>query len=307
MKSNVLAVVALAAAVVLVSTAGRAQTPGGSSAEARQHFERGVQAAEEARWQDAIRELQAARDIRPTPSVHYNLGMAYRAVGRNREAITAFEQYNASAGPSGRAREVNAMIAALRAGLGHVVVRLEPASATLTIDGAAVPPGEGPYEVDPGSHVLVAEATGYRATTRSITVAPGARTEVRLRLDSGSGAARIHIESNVSDATIAIDGRDVSSGTADEFVTPGSHTVAVRARGYGTFRRELVAVTGGSVRIRAVLSDQRSVFVRPVFWVVVVGVVAGAVVAGILIDRAVTAERPFEGPLGHVSDALVRW
>jgi hypothetical protein len=54
---------------------------------ARLHFQRGVGYIEQERWADAILELQRARDLRVTPAVLYNLGLAYRAVGRNRDAM----------------------------------------------------------------------------------------------------------------------------------------------------------------------------------------------------------------------------
>src|SRR6478752_2685514 len=60
---------------------------------AREHFARGVQLIQEARWLDAIGELETARDLRVTPPVLYNLGLAQRAVGRNREAVTSFRGF----------------------------------------------------------------------------------------------------------------------------------------------------------------------------------------------------------------------
>ena len=47
-----------------------------SRSEARAHFLRGVAHIAEARWADAVDELQRAQALRPTPAVMYNLGLA---------------------------------------------------------------------------------------------------------------------------------------------------------------------------------------------------------------------------------------
>src|SRR5687768_4443832 len=72
---------------------GRAAPSATERAEARRRFRRGVELIQRERWQDAIPELEAARNISPTPSVLFNLGLALRAVGRSREAMASFRDF----------------------------------------------------------------------------------------------------------------------------------------------------------------------------------------------------------------------
>jgi hypothetical protein len=293
---------------VLVPSRAWGQAPDDRSNLAREHFERGVQFAQSEQWGEAIRELQAAREIRATAAVHYNLAMAYRAVGRRRDAIASFEAYLRELGTHvepQRWSQIQEMIASLRAGLARLDVQVVPSIGSIMIDGLAMAPGQNSFQLDPGSHVVVMEANGYRPATRVVNLAPGASSSVAVWLPEMNAAAHLQIESSVREATIRIDGQAISNGRADEYVRPGVHTVEVRAPGYATFRRQMMVLPSSSAHVQAVLADQRSVFVRPLFWVGTV-LAAGALVAGgIVLDRVITAEQPFEGRLGHVTGAVV--
>jgi len=160
--------------------------------EARARFERGVAFIQAERWADAITELQRAREIRATPAVLYNLGLAYRAVGRNRDVTATFAEFLRGATPAtspelvARARAYQSEAAA---GVARLDLQVEPPTARVIVDGTLSLTRLG-VALDPGRHVVVAEAPGYASQTRAIDLRRGARLLLTLRLTPvSSGAA----------------------------------------------------------------------------------------------------------------------
>jgi tetratricopeptide (TPR) repeat protein len=60
---------------------------------ARDHFERGVAAYDEGRYDDALHEFEAARDADPLPAFDYNIARCADRLGHKTEAIAAYEHY----------------------------------------------------------------------------------------------------------------------------------------------------------------------------------------------------------------------
>ncbi len=272
---------------------------------AREHFARGVQLIQEARWLDAIGELETARDLRVTPPVLYNLGLAQRAVGRNREAVASFRGFltlGGNARSPDLARQAETYIAELSGAIGRLELRVEPAQATISVDGRPATAEGSHIEVDPGRHVVIARADGYETETRAIDVVRGGTAVVVMRMVQNGAAAHLRVESNIDSALIRIDGHDVGFGAADENLREGHHVIEVSAPRHASFRREYDAFAGTRTTLRAVLADQRTVFERPVFWIVTGVVVAGAAVtAGILLSGV---DPPYRGSWGLVTEAI---
>lgn len=272
--------------------------------EARGHFTRGVQYIEAARWADAIAELERARELRVTPPVLYNLGLAYRAVGRNREAMAAFRAFS-RIGATGASPEllgrVDGYIRELASGLGWLEFQLDPPTARVRIDGTLVAI-QGPLEVDPGRRVVQVEADGFSTETRTLEVRRGAQASVVIRMVPTVLSSRVTVRAEPPNALVRIDGHDVGFGFVEEIVRPGSHTIEVSAEGHRRFSRDIEAYAGQSQTVRAVLSSNRTVFESPWFWVGVGVVAAGAGVAAwfLLQDLA----PPYRGTLGTVTDAI---
>jgi tetratricopeptide (TPR) repeat protein len=112
---------ALAVVLALVPTAARAQTPDagvGTAAEAevgvepvadgeaRELFERGVEAFDAERYDEALALFLESHALRPSPLVLYNIAVAERRLGRLGDAIAHLEQYLAGAEPGDARREL---------------------------------------------------------------------------------------------------------------------------------------------------------------------------------------------------------
>jgi hypothetical protein len=184
---------ALVALLALSATSAAAQRApdGAAHDEARARFEHGVAFIQAERWADAITELQRAREIRTTPAVLYNLGLAYRAVGRNRDATATFAEFlrgaTAATSPElvARARAYQREAAA---GVARLDLQVEPPTARVIVDGTLSLTRLG-ITLDPGRHVVVAEAPGYTAEARSVDLLRGARQSLALRLAPVASAA----------------------------------------------------------------------------------------------------------------------
>ncbi len=311
LAASALLAVAPAAAQVAPDDAGAAVDAAAPQPEAdtareaaRAHFQRGVGYIEAERWADAITELRAAQEIRVTASVMYNLGLAYRAVGRNRDAMGAFREFTRLSGAATNpeiAARVDAYMTELGAGLGRMVLEVEPPSARVMMDGAAARANES-VEVDPGRHVVIAEAEGFASETRTVEVARGASTRVVLRMVPAVLSSRVTVRAEPSGATVRIDGQTVGFGTVEETVRAGTHSLDVSAPGYAPLRRSFEALAGQNQTIRATLNSNRGVAESPWFWIGVSAVAAGAGVAAwfLLQDLA----PPYQGTLGTVTDAV---
>ncbi len=69
------------------------QPKGIADKEAKEHFEKGVKAFRQDKFDQAVDQFQAAEREDPTiPEIHVNLGMALAAVGQNDQAKEQFDQ-----------------------------------------------------------------------------------------------------------------------------------------------------------------------------------------------------------------------
>jgi hypothetical protein len=289
------------------------QPPDGASDatrdQAREHFQRGVALINQARWQDAIVELEAARELRATPSVLFNLGLAQRAVGRNREASQSFRQFLEMTGAGGNAElraRAEDYIRDLNASMALLELRLDPTDAQVRVDGAELSERSRSVPIDPGRHVVTVQSPGYSTETRTVDLERSGTAVLSVRLLPLGMSAQLHVESNVHEAAIRVDDQLVGNGTADENVRPGHHTIEVRARGYSVFRRDYEAVINTHTNVRATLMDQRGVTSSPGFWVGTTlgtaAVAAGLTILGIVLFS--THDAPYRGSWGLVTDAL---
>lgn len=305
------AVAAIVCGVVAASSPCDAQTASdppldaAMREEARAHFQRGVALIESERWAEAITELAQAQRIRVTAPVMYNLGLAHRAVGHNLDAMRAFREFQRLAGATAAADvigRVDGFMRELSAGLGRVRLDVEPATARVLLDGAPAS-ANGSVEVDPGRHVVVAEAEGFATDARTVEVPRGAAVNVTLRMVPQVLAVRVTVRPTPSSALVRIDGDDVGFGDVEETVRPGTHTLDVTADGHRPFHRSFEAIVGQPQVLRANLaSADRSIVESPWFWTGVGVVAVGAGIAAWFLLQ--DTEPPYQGTLGSVSNAI---
>lgn len=298
----------LAALTFALATAAPLSASAQNAGDARAHFDAGVSASNQGRWQDALREFEQARAIQATAPVLYNLGLAQRAVGRMREARATFRTLVEQHGPrlsAERRAEIQGYIADSDAAVGRIELQVSPASATVTLDGATVT--ERSIEVDPGRHELVASADGHTQARREIEIRRGGSASIDLRLERVEVRRRVTIEVDESAAQIRIDGRVIGRGTSETDVAPGAHELEVSAAGFRPYRQS-VRVESADVRLHVALERvaQPASGASPWVWVGV-GVGSAAVIGGLIalgVVLGTSVEEPYRGSWNTVAQGL---
>lgn len=255
-------------------------------ARARQRFQRGVELIRNGQWSEAIAELEAARDLRATPPVHYNLALAQRAVGRYRAASISLRAFlrtvSATADPS-LVSQAEQLLQDSASAVCRLEITVDPITARVRVDGEEVNLADGAVALDPGEHTVTAIADGYANAERRVRLARGSNSVASMTMVRANELSFLRVESNVSDALVRIDGREIGHGTIDEIVRAGRHTVDVLGPHHQPFSREIQSFVGQRQTIRASLSDRRTVFDSPWFWVTTGVVIAAGVTTAIVL------------------------
>jgi hypothetical protein len=201
--SSLLALGALFAALHAAAPRGRAQdtatTPPSATAatppaddaaarfaEGRAAYARGLAAADEVRWGDALREFERAYALARVPSALFNVATTLRALGRHVEArdtlTRLLRDHELDAETQAEAarllREESTRVARLRVSGLPAIDRLE-----LRLDGRLTPLGTArPLElsVDAGAHVVEASAPAHTAARWEGTLVDGAVEDITL-------------------------------------------------------------------------------------------------------------------------------
>jgi hypothetical protein len=272
-----------AASAPAVGRAGGEDEP---RARARQRFQHGVELIRNGQWSEAIAELEAARDLRATPPVYYNLALAQRAVGRYRAAsasLRAFLRTVSSTADPSLVSQAEQLLQDSSSAVCRLEISVDPITARVRVDGEEVNLAEGAVALDPGEHTVVASADGYANAERRVRLARGSNSIASLTMVRANELSFLRVESNVSEALVRIDGREVGHGTIDEIVRAGRHTVDVLGPHHHAFTREIQSFVGQRQTIRASLSDRRTVFDSPWFWVTTGVVIAAGVTTAIIL------------------------
>lgn len=304
------------AGVLLVSLATTAHAqPAPSDGEARRLFDQGVALIRDQRYADAAAALEQSLAIRETPPIHYNLGIAYRGLGSYRRAVGAFERFQELAGNDRRyaamAAEVPVILAELRIALAHLRIVVRGGATDVRVDDESIATADGTYEIvaDPGRRRVTASRSGYQPAIREVDLANGATADVELDASAAALPATLAVEATPASATIEVDGERRGAGSWQSEVAPGEHTVWVRAPGYVPQRRALQVRPGATERLTVSLTavaaprEEPAITGRWWFWAGATAIVAGAVVAVVLLAQP--EPQPFEdGSLGFTIQVL---
>ncbi len=281
---------------------------GQNAPDARASFEQGVRLLEDARYAEAAAALERSLALRESPSVLYNLALAYRGTGAYLRAIATFERFlNAAPEREPLRRDAATIAAELRGALARVRLSVRGLADEVRLDDRVLTPRELDVllPVDPGRHVFEARRAGYESATRTLTLSPGASDDVLLDVTAHPLPARLQVQVSVDDAVISVDGVERGRGTFSGELPPGAHTLEVRASSHQTERRALDLAPGRQERVVVTLSSNPSVLSRWWFWTGAAVVVAGLVVGGVLLFSG--TEAPVQGTWGTAYGAALSW
>jgi Tetratricopeptide repeat len=100
--------------LILIASLRIASAQDEKTERARIHLKAAIAYYDEARYEDAVREMEAAYALRPLPDLQYNLAQCYERLGRYAEAANAYEKYLAANKGAPDRKLVDTRIANLR-------------------------------------------------------------------------------------------------------------------------------------------------------------------------------------------------
>src|SRR5581483_3860869 len=109
-------------------------------AEARAHFREGAELVEKAQWAEALAAFEHSARLRAHPITQFNIGACERALGRYTQARATLAAAVADASgqlPESLQADARAWLAEIDRLLAHLALRVEPADATVALDGRA--------------------------------------------------------------------------------------------------------------------------------------------------------------------------
>ena len=228
-----------------------------TKAEAKRHFERAVELVEEGEFEKAIVEFKEAYELAPHYSVLYNLGQAHVGLGRPVEAVDYLKRYleqGKGAISAARRAEVTREIERQKARIALLMIQVEPAEATVFVDGRPIPPAKlrQPVPVALGRRVLAAKLKGYSQVTQTVTVVGEERKSILLRLqpdqapEDAQSVGQVVVQCELPDVSVRVDGNVVGTTplAVPLLVPPGKHQLVLERAGYRP-SEILVAVTPG--------------------------------------------------------------
>jgi hypothetical protein len=180
-------------AAVLASSAAVAQTPGDTALGRSLHgpakdaylaaaslFERGDYPGAEAKYKEA-------HDLAKDPRLVFNMAACEKQLHKYAHMGALLRQYKEEAGATLSADDrakVDAALDALPRFVGTVAMAVDPAGATVVVDGEAVGtvPLASSLWLDPGKHTVVVSKDGFESVERPISVSAGTSTTVSIAL-----------------------------------------------------------------------------------------------------------------------------
>lgn len=157
-------------------------------AEAKRHSDNGLSFYKEARYREAVEELEQAiaLSIKAKPEaagvVSYNLGQAYEKLGDIPAAVKAYREYLRLVPKATDRDRVQSIIANLEArmarGLQELSVTSEPSGAALAVGGKLRTTTPATLELPYGPHEISISHEGYDTATRTVELTP--QTPVKL-------------------------------------------------------------------------------------------------------------------------------
>lgn len=166
---------------------GQGEAAGEAVAEAREHFNRGVEFFREGNFRAALIEFQRTTEVAPNYRIQFNLGQTYFELQDYAGAMKAFEKYLKEGGneiPTARRAEVEKELQKLRGRVAQVSIKTDVPGAEILVDDTVVgtTPLDGPILVSAGRRKISATKGRGLPTTKYVEIAGGDAIAVELVL-----------------------------------------------------------------------------------------------------------------------------
>ena len=268
--------------------------------EAKVHFQQAVALFNDGNFNAALAEFQRAYDLRPSPGVLYNIGLTQKALFRYDEAVDTLERYLAEEtklSPERRA-ECLQLTTEMNALLAPITVAVEPAGASVSVDGRTV--GKAPLpkalRLAAGSHTLETSAEGWKTQKRDLMISAGVPLSLNIRLELIPKTGIVQVTATPPDSTVRIDGKFLGPAPVKAELVAGGHQLEVLAQKYTTYQVELIIAAGQTRNVDVVLQKPpRRLYDKWYLWTPIAVAVAAGV--GLGLGFGLKAPEPLRGTL----------
>jgi hypothetical protein len=187
------------------------------------------------RWAEARTAFRRAHALAPTARTFRTIGMCSFNLGDYIDALQNLETALSDVRKPVTAEQrtqIAGLIERANAKLGRFRLKLVPEGAGVLVDGAA-PALLGGHELllEPGHHVIVASANGYRSLRRELAVEPGDRATLDLQLEPGADPLPVNAAASPAAAPTATAAPELADMTEPE-EAPASRGGTQRVLGF---------------------------------------------------------------------------
>ncbi|AUX38569.1 uncharacterized protein SOCE836_108160 [Sorangium cellulosum] len=224
-------------AIALPSDAAEPPPAANPVAEARAHFERGLDLYRQGAWEPALAEFLASRQDYPTWSATSSAALCLQQLRRYDEALALFETLLADFAqrlPPETRNAAQQAVVRLRGLVGTVDVADAEIGASIMVDGQhrGDYPLPAPLRVGAGSHVIRVYKDGFEPFETRVDVAGGQVVRILSRLQKLVESGRLRVtERNGKALDVLVDGYTVGKTPWEGPLSPGQHTVVLRGSG----------------------------------------------------------------------------
>jgi len=219
-------------------------------AAAEERFHRGLELAGQQRWDVALAEFLASRELFATRSATRNAAVALGRLSRYAESVALYEALLEEFGRSMPADQLDAVrreLVGVKAQTAEVFIDVSEPGVAVVLDGETLgsTPTKSALRVNPGTHVLRFVKPGFESTAYTFSVAAGTSRTVASRLRPLSELGTLTVREAEDRALgVIVDGALVGTTPWSGLVARGAHSVQLRSdSGLGT--------APGTVTVRA--------------------------------------------------------
>lgn len=183
-----------ATAVVCVpALAGHAPARADAAQEAEALFKRGQKAAQKMQWQTAYKLFKRCYELQPSYDIAANLGQVAMKAGLTADGAyylwRSLKTFPLSERASRRAG-VERMYNVAKQGVTTITLTTDPRDAEVSVDGEVRHRSAGdPLFLDPGKHIITAEAEGHEPYSQAIVAEKGTALILDFALQKSGGSA----------------------------------------------------------------------------------------------------------------------
>ena len=240
--------------LILSAAPGEARAQGGEApADPKVLLKQGNKLFQEGDYPAAYDRYKAGFELKPDPVFMRSMAYSLLKMLQHERAKELLLQYLKKYPKARDARRIKVIIGGLDTVIQtRVEITSKPDGADIYIDteaGGKV--GRTPYKgtIEPGSHLVILKAKGFRTTAKDFEIKPrqevkvGVPLEVTLKLSSDPAGAEIRVS--------AADGPVLGKTPMELGIVPGERTVYLSLPGYKTFKRRIKPAPGKETALAA--------------------------------------------------------